>query len=671
MAARIEGSMSQLLDPSLLDQAQAALGRHAWGEAYELLERADADHRLEPAGLLLLAKAAWWVGRLPVAIDALERAYASASKNSDYETATIAAIFLGRNNAMRGAHSMATAWLNRAEHMLEGHEENVGTGWLAVTRAYQTALTGPIEQTLANAQLAADVARKFGDRDLATFALTCRGVALASTGQPQEGLALLDEAAVAAIAGELDPDTAGGVCCATISTSTALGEWDRAAQWTDAQDRWCEREGITGYPGMCRIYRAEIKAFRGSWLEAEAEARRAATELEGFIPAAVGMALYQIGELRLRRGDLSEAEEALDAAHAIGRAEPALSLLLLAQGKPKAALDSIRRAVEADSGASWFATPGSDLWRLSMLPAQVEIALAGGDVATARESADVLKGLAERFQIKVVFARAATAAGAVRLAEGDVAGALRELRTALAAWQEHDAPWDTARARVLLGKALIADGAPDSGARELHAAREVFERLDARPDLRSVDELLAGIGDQSRRRPDTAPLRALRTFVFTDIVESTHLAETVGDERWHRVLRWHDGTVRTFVAEHAGEEVKRTGDGFFLAFDDPDRAIEFALALQRRLTDPPADLGVPLAVRIGVHRSEANRSGLDYVGSGVNLAARLAGAATFGEILVSHATLDTVRRHYQEAGRRVVELKGMATPVEAVSIAWS
>jgi class 3 adenylate cyclase len=664
--------VSQLLDPSLLDQAKAALDRHAWGEAHELLEHADKERGLEPAGLLLLAQAAWWVGRLPAAIDALERAYAAASKSGDAETATIAAILLGRNNAMRGAHSMATAWLNRAEHLLEGHEDSVGIGWLAVTRAYQTALTGPIEQTLANAEIGAEVARKLGDRDLAVFALTCRGIALASTGRPQEGLALLEEAAVSAIAGELDPDTAGGVCCATISTSTALGDWDRATQWTEAQDRWCEREGITGYPGMCRLYRAEIKAFRGSWLEAEAEARRASTELQGFIPAAVGMALYQIGELRLRRGDLPAAEEALLAAHAIGRAEPALSLLLLGQGKPKAALDSIQRAVEADSGASWFATPGSDLWRLSMLPAQIEIALAAGDVATARQAADALKDLADRFQIKVVFARAATADGAVLLAEGNVPGALRALRTAVSGWQEHDAPWDTARARALLGQALVADGAADAAGRELQAAREVFERLDAQPDLRAVDELLDTLGEQvAGRRSDAAPARALRAFVFTDIVDSTLLAEAVGDERWHRVLRWHDRLVRTLVSEHAGEEVKRTGDGFFLAFDEADGALEFALALQRRLADPPADLGVALAVRIGIHRAEANRSGLDYVGSGVNLAARLAGAASAGEILVSHATLDSGRRHYQETGRRVVELKGLATPVDAVSVAWN
>jgi class 3 adenylate cyclase len=664
--------MSQLLDPSTLDQAHAALGRHAWGEAFELLDRADKERSLAPAGLVLLAQAAWWLGRLPVAIDALERAYAGASKAGDIVNAVYAALLLGRNNILRGNSAMATAWLNRVEHLLEGQDESVAHGWLAATRAFQTGLNGPIESTLANADVASNIAQKFGDRDLAAFALTNKGVALASIGQVQEGLALLEEAAVAAVAGELEPDTAGGICCATISTSTALGDLDRASQWTEAQDRWCEREGIAGYPGMCRLYRAEIKAFRGSWLEAEAEARRASSELQGFIPAAVGMALYQIGELRLRRGDLPAAEEALLGAHAIGRAEPALSLLKLAQGKPDVALDSIRRAVEADSGASWFATPGSDLWRLAMLPAEVEIALAAENVERAREAANKLNELAARFQLKVVSARAASAEGAVRLAEGDTSGAVGELRSAVAAWREHEAPWEGARARALLGRALIADGALDAGVLELHAAAEVFERLDARPDLHAVEELLANLGEGGPDRRDrAAPLRALRTFVFTDIVDSTRLAESVGDETWDRVLRWHDRTVRALVAEHAGEEVKRTGDGFFLAFADTDPAIEFSIALQRRLADPPAGLGAAVAVRIGVHRSEANRSGLDYVGSGVNLAARLGDAAAAGEILVSHATLDAGRRQFEQAASRVVELKGIATPVDAVSIAWS
>ena len=71
--------------------------------------------------------------------------------------------------------------------------------------------------------------------------------------------------------------------------------------------------------------------------------------------------------------------------------------------------------------------------------------------------------------------------------------------------------------------------------------------------------------------------------MFTDIVDSTRLAETLGDEAWDGVIRIHDRTVRAAVAEQGGEEVKATGDGFFLAFADVDQAIEAAVTIQRRL----------------------------------------------------------------------------------------
>ena len=98
---------------------------------------------------------------------------------------------------------------------------------------------------------------------------------------------------------------------------------------------------------MCRIFRSDVKRMHGAWPEAEAEALQASVELRGYIPGAAGLALYQIGEIRLRRGDLPAAEEALLGAHGLGQdTEPALSLLRLAQGKTAAAVESIRRALQ-------------------------------------------------------------------------------------------------------------------------------------------------------------------------------------------------------------------------------------------------------------------------------------------------------------------------------------
>jgi class 3 adenylate cyclase len=158
--------------------------------------------------------------------------------------------------------------------------------------------------------------------------------------------------------------------------------------------------------------------------------------------------------------------------------------------------------------------------------------------------------------------------------------------------------------------------------------------------------------------------------VFTDIVDSTRLAEVLGDDAWNGVLRWHDQALRAAVAAHGGEEIKATGDGFFLAFDDPDAAIDAAIAMQRRLADQRAAQGFAPTVRIGIHRAEATRSGLDYLGGGVNLASRIGAEANGSEILVSTSTLDASRRRDVQVERRAVNLKGISQPVEVAAIDW-
>src|SRR5687768_14354966 len=109
--------MSQVREPSTAERALDALGRHAWREAYELMVEADRAGRLSPEELMLLAQAAWWVGKLPSSIEALERAYAGALNADRPDQAAMAAIFLGRDNVLRNHHSVATAWLKRAEHL--------------------------------------------------------------------------------------------------------------------------------------------------------------------------------------------------------------------------------------------------------------------------------------------------------------------------------------------------------------------------------------------------------------------------------------------------------------------------------------------------------------------------------------------------------------------------
>ncbi len=150
------------------------------------------------------------------------------------------------------------------------------------------------------------------------------------------------------------------------------------------------REAIGGYPGICRIHRAEIKMLHGQWSEAEQEARQAGEELQRYrLLDGVGYAHYQVGEVRLRMGDLDAAAEAFDRAYEYGHdAQPGLALLQLARGEVADARRSIDRALTAAAGANGVADRAT---RGRLLPAQVDIALAAGDLEAARQAVEELE----------------------------------------------------------------------------------------------------------------------------------------------------------------------------------------------------------------------------------------------------------------------------------------
>jgi class 3 adenylate cyclase len=181
--------------------------------------------------------------------------------------------------------------------------------------------------------------------------------------------------------------------------------------------------------------------------------------------------------------------------------------------------------------------------------------------------------------------------------------------------------------------------------------------------VEEVEELLPW-----QLRGKEGPRRVEKTFMFTDIEGSTNLVEALGDEVWQGVLRWHDETLRSVFAEHKGEEVAATGDGFFVGFDSPDEALACAVAIQRRLAEHRRTSGFAPKVRIGVHASGATQMGRNFSGKGVHEAARIAALAEGNEILSSKATAAGGR--HPTADARTVTLRGTSEPMEIVTVEW-
>ncbi len=158
-----------------------------------------------------------------------------------------------------------------------------------------------------------------------------------------------------------------------------------------------------------------------------------------------------------------------------------------------------------------------------------------------------------------------------------------------------------------------------------------------------------------------------RTFMFTDLVDSTKLLEAIGEAKWSKLLAWHDRTLRDLIERESGEVIKHTGDGYFAAFASPAAALTAAVAIQRAL-----DEHEPLApnVRIGLHTGGAfHRSADDYAGKGVNMAARIGALAGAGEILISRESVDGASR-FRLSEPRTEKLKGFEEPVDLVSVDW-
>jgi class 3 adenylate cyclase len=330
-------------------------------------------------------------------------------------------------------------------------------------------------------------------------------------------------------------------------------------------------------------------------------------------------------------------------------------------------MESIRGALDSPSDLpSWEVPPNTELRRAPRLAAQVEIAIAAADLETARSAAGELEAIARTFGSKALQASAATARGAVLLADGDGSDARRTLEKGMRLWHELKAPYEAARARMGVAEAYRILGNEERAALELRSARSTFERLGAKADARRAGALLV----TARRDHLAAPERDEKVFMFTDIVKSTDLVNLIGDEAWGHLVRWHNETIASLVAAHGGEVVRTTGDGFFVTFDATGKALDCAVAIQRTLAQHRREHGFAPWVRIGLHRGEATREGADWSGVWVHVAARIGALADAEEILVSSDTLRGDDSPFKMSSPRSVSLKGIPGPVDVVSVVW-
>jgi DNA-binding CsgD family transcriptional regulator len=551
--------------PTEIDVGETGRGRAAaasadWDEAFAAFSAADELSRLDAQDLQNWATAAFLLGHVDASLHALARAHRLHLDHGDVRSAVRCGFWAGFQLLARGDTAQAAGWLARCARLAgELPAECAERGYLLIPEAFRLAA---VEERWAEAYSVAahvaDIGRREADPDLMALALTLAGRSLIGTGHADDGMALLDEAMLAVVSGELSPMVSGTVYCSLIQACEEIAEWPRAMEWTEALARWCDRQhGMVTFTGQCLTHRAHILRLRGRF-EAAAEAAQLAEER--FAGAAderlSGGALYQAGEVHRLRGDLRRAEDAYRRAGEQGHdPQPGLALIRLAQGRVEAAAATLRRA-EVESVRP--------IDRIRLLPAYVEVLLAAGDVPAASRAAAELRRLAGTYRTVALRADADCAQGAVDLAGGDVEAALMGFRRAAEGWRSLGIPYEAARARQLIAVACRALGDDETAALELEAAHRTLTELgapvdDADPSAPSS----TGRGGHGLSTRELEVLRLVATGMTNPaIAGALHVAVKTVDRHVAHILTKLGVPTRTAATAYAYEhDLLHAGDG--------------------------------------------------------------------------------------------------------------
>jgi tetratricopeptide (TPR) repeat protein len=467
-----------------LERGRTAFKNQDWTAAYEILSRVAETSQLCPQDLELLAEAAFWTGRFDDGTRSRELAYSAYLDADQPERAGLVALWLCEEFGRKHSKAVSAGWRKRAERLLLDSESRE-YGYLIRMRA-KVAIEQDedLDQAITEAQATFETGRKFGDADLEAMGLADRGRAMIRQGNVPDGMAFLDEAMAMLSSGRLSLMVTGQIYCNMMDACQILGDCQRAGEWSEAALKWCEPNIDSGFPGICRVHRAETLRLSGKWDEAEEQARRAHEQLQGYTVGAAAEAQYEIAEIRLRRGDFDGAEKSFSQAHEMGRDPvPGLAVLRLMQGKVQAATSLLRRALDETS---------PPLNRARLLPAWIDVSLQAGDRGAAKDAVAELASIAEEFESKVYEAAARHGRGTVLLHGGEPQEAVKELRAAWKMWKELELPLEGAHSRLQLGRAYRETGSEEDASLELSAALSTFRKLGAEPSIGMAENLIAG-----------------------------------------------------------------------------------------------------------------------------------------------------------------------------------
>lgn len=458
-----------------LEEGTAAFERGAYEEARAAFRRAVSETPSAEAheGLATAGALADDGGTAIAAGETAYRLYIEAG--DEVSAARMATLLADYYFLFRNQVQVSFAWVQRARTLLTDKPLCVEHGYLAAEAGF---LVGNANNDmLAAGKYGAEAAacgRALNVPDLIMYGNATEGLARVIMGDVDAGMALLDEASIAATAGEVrDPQIANVICCYLIYACECVHDYTRAQQWCERLRELCRT--VDDHPmflANCRTHYAGVLLWKGEWQEAESHLTYATDVLGDEYPGLSVDAYSLLGELRRRQGKWAEAA----AAWARGEHEPRSIIghaaMALDQGDPTEALRWTDRLLRR-------LPPEDRLERMLALEVALRAHLSAGDLERAPEVLEEMWEIARAVRTGAARARALAAEGALAVARGNALGAIPFFEDAADLFADAGGLFDSSLARLDLGEVLLACGRSTAAAAELTRAAKCLERMGA------------------------------------------------------------------------------------------------------------------------------------------------------------------------------------------------
>lgn len=475
---------------SKLQAGRAALQRGAWTDAaaafHSAAEAAPVPSETSAEAWAGIGLAAYWLADTSASTFAFETAFCQFRDLGRSTAAARAALWLADAHlAFFGATAVANGWIQQADRLLADSPVCAEHAWLLAYRGhYALHVDGDAEHALALAREGQALARATAAADVEVVTRALEGLSLIQIGQVAKGMARLDEASAAAVAGGLtDLNAIAWACCYLVAGCECVRDLPRADEWSRRVLAFCEKWGLAPIYASCRIHYATVLTWQGDWGAAERELVRPHADAQNALPGLERVRQARLAELRRRQGRLDEAEQLLRGAGESPLAVAGRAAVALDRNEPEVACDLSDRALRLLPPDAWID-------RVDVLLIRTRALAALGAAAQAAHDAVALGDAAARAGTALLRGTATYAQGIVARAHGDLAAAVALFEEAVSHSDVGGAPYEAAQARLELAAVLAELGRHETALKEAALARNVFASLGATRDRARAEAFL-------------------------------------------------------------------------------------------------------------------------------------------------------------------------------------